>query len=689
MKMKKTILLLTIMTLILSNLACEWSLATVTPSSHSTIDISSPTATSDFHPTPSATLVPEKAVNQSPEKSNEPVYISGTIQYSSPFFLNFAGEPFVLLEDQAGFVKRNTEFEFQLKSQIIGPVEFIEKGELKYYLSLPSEPQGTFVDLDHDLIKNQGVQIFAVAFWSNTWGDPFLEERDGLGWSSAYASTITDPENGYEIIGGTLVVWAPDDNQVFSSGFGNDGLLFTEDDPTSNIPAGYSFVDLNGEHFRIFKKDKMTIDLVEGDSSIKDFSNLSYGEAFRSLILRISKEYPFTQEKGIDWEELSRKYLPQATRSKNDNEYYLVIQDFVRNFPDGHVNLSTDYSVFFESYGYGVGLLLAELSDGKIIASQVFPDLPAEKAGIKPGAEIITWDGKPVSEAIEEVIPGFGPSSSTHTKRIEQVDFLTRVGPNNKISMSFINPGDSEIQETIILSRSETESLLNLLSSYNLDPLRTPIEGNILNDSGLGYIKVNTFNDDYQFMARLWEHYIDNSQESGIPGLIIDLRNNSGGSLGLAMDFAGFFFDEEIKFYRKSYYSEKTGEFEYETPIMIQPAPEQYDGKIAVLIGPDCVSACEGFAYALSLGDRSILIGHYPTAGAFGEVGRGQYRLPGEISLQFPTGRPETMDGKLLIEGSGVSPDILVPVTIESALGEVDSVLETAIQELLEMIEDF
>ena len=40
--------------------------------------------------------------------SNEPVFISGTIPFTSPFFLNYASEPFVMLEDQAGFYKRRS-----------------------------------------------------------------------------------------------------------------------------------------------------------------------------------------------------------------------------------------------------------------------------------------------------------------------------------------------------------------------------------------------------------------------------------------------------------------------------------------------------------------------------------------------------------------------------------------------------
>ncbi len=118
----------------------------------------------------------------------------------------------------------------------------------------------------------------------------------------------------------------------------------------------------------------------------------------------------------------------------------------------------------------------------------------------------------------------------------------------------------------------------------------------------------------------------------------------------------------------------------------IEPAPLHFEGPVAVLVSPDCVSACESFAYALATAGRSIVVGHYPTAGAFGEVSRGQYSMPGDISIQFPTGKSLTLDGKLIIEGTGVIPQIIVPVTVESATGDQDAVLEAAIQALLDLI---
>ncbi len=178
-----------------------------------------------------------------------------------------------------------------------------------------------------------------------------------------------------------------------------------------------------------------------------------------------------------------------------------------------------------------------------------------------------------------------------------------------------------------------------------------------------------------------------NMIDNEVPGLIIDIRSNPGGSLGLAIDFASYFFDREISLYDNYYYSEKSGVFESTGyPTKIKPAPLYFKGPIAVLVSSDCVSACEGFAYALQYDGRSVVIGHYPTAGAFGEVGLGQYSLPGGFSMQFPTGRPLSPDGKVVIEGSGILPDISVPVTLESSLGQTDTVLEAAVQALLDKL---
>src|SRR5690606_26968431 len=125
-----------------------------------------------------------------------------------------------------------------------------------------------------------GVQVYAVAYWSNTWGDPFLEERDlyAAPWSTAYASTRAseNADTALEIIGGKYVVYAPDDQQGFPSGFGEDGLLFTEDDPAVSIPQGYTIVNMDTAPFTFSRERVAEVDLIEpSGAALVDFSNLS------------------------------------------------------------------------------------------------------------------------------------------------------------------------------------------------------------------------------------------------------------------------------------------------------------------------------------------------------------------------------------------------------------------------------
>lgn len=612
---------------------------------------------------------------------NEPVVITGTIPFTSPFFLDGNAEPFVLLEDQTGFITRDLHFEFPKNGQTIGAVELVSSNMLSFTLPLPSVPQAILNDVDQNGREDKGVMVFQIAYWSNTWGDIFLEKRDGTGWSGAYTSATVDPNREYEIDGGHLLIWAPDDQQGFPSGFGPDGLLFTADDPIQNVPAGYSMVDLNSEPFQVYKEANPVLELIEGGGAIKDFSAMRRLEAFDALYERVSVEYPFTAEKEVDWEALYTLYRPQVEAASNNSAFYQVLKAFTLAIPDAHIGISFDANDFYACCGGSLGLVLKELSDGRVIVTQVIPGTTGAREGILPGAEISQWNGLPITQAIDAVVSYLGPYSTPHHERLDQVQMLTRVEPGSQVTLTYRNP-DGAAKTVTLDAPDEYDSLFAHLYYFNTDPTALPIHAYTL-DNGLGYMQITTFSDDYNLMARTFERYVQNLIENNVPGLIIDIRQNGGGSGGLALAFAEYFINREIEVAQRLYYNGLLNEFTYgQFPTTLEPAPEHYNGKIVVLIGPECISACEGFAYYLSFSDRVTFIGHAPTAGAFGEVSRGQYKVPGDYSLQFPTGRPETMEGDILIEGSGVIPDIVVPVTYESAMGLVDAVLEAAIEAL-------
>jgi hypothetical protein len=97
-----------------------------------------------------------------------------------------------------------------------------------------------------------------------------------------------------------------------------------------------------------------------------------------------------------------------------------------------------------------------------------------------------------------------------------------------------------------------------------------------------------------------------------------------------------------------------------------------------VIVGPACASACEFFAYALTLGDQTTVVGHYPTAGLGGSVE--DFVMPEDVSVRFTIGRAVDPEGNIHIEGIGVVPDVVVPVTAQTVLNpDRDVLLEAAV----------
>ncbi|MGD8849279.1 MAG: S41 family peptidase, partial [Anaerolineales bacterium] len=199
-------------------------------------------------------------------------------------------------------------------------------------------------------------------------------------------------------------------------------------------------------------------------------------------------------------------------------------------------------------------------------------------------------------------------------------------------------------------------------------------------------VNVSSFSDNEVLTIQLWERMIQDLKEQGIPGLIIDMRFNVGGSGFLADQMAAYFFDEELATGNSSFYDDSIDDF-YMDPgderYMIPPREElQYNGEVAVLVGPDCFSACEFFSYAMTIQDRATIVGHYPTGGLGGSVE--DFLMPEDNSVRFTIGRAVNPEGEIHIEGKGIIPDIDVPVSEETLLAEViedrDTVLEAALE---------
>ena len=204
-------------------------------------------------------------------------------------------------------------------------------------------------------------------------GGPFSEGDDkSFGWPGYLASVKVDSENEDEVTGGKLVIWAPDGNQQFPSAFGEDGLLFTKDDPVKSVPAGWSVIDLDQNPFAVIRTETPDLTLYEPqDVAIKDYSSLTYTEAFQKMFDQVKKEYAFNGIAGKtpDWNAVYEKVLPMVAKAETDKDapaYYNALREFIVTFKDGHVGLDGGdiaSQVFSESVSGGYGLSIRELED--------------------------------------------------------------------------------------------------------------------------------------------------------------------------------------------------------------------------------------------------------------------------------------------------------------------------------------
>ena len=622
-----------------------------------------------------------------------PVRVTGSMEYSNDFVIEtYYVEQAVMMFDMTGFVLRDEEWEIPVESQILGYLDLDEENNTgTYTLQLPRVPLGTFNDVDQSGSVNNGVQIYAVGYESNLSGGPYAvgDDRES-GWPGYMASVKTDSENQDEVIGGKLLIWAADEGESFPSGFGDDGLLFTSDDPVQEVSSGYTMVDLDQSPFAFSRDEELVMDLYEPDDiSIKDYSDMSYTEAFNTMMDVIRKEYAFNgiQGKQPDYDALYDEIYPRIVAAETDHDadaFYLALQDFTLAFHDGHVSINGGDRFLMHIYRkiyFGYGLAVHELDSGKVIVTYITPDSPAANAGIALQDEILEINGVSVSQAIDNVVSVLGPYSTDFGERWDQVRFLFRAddaGEEIKIKYQEFN---GALKSVTLTSVEELDSFYANSPYLFYDPVALPVEFKIL-ESGVGYIRMNSNSDDLNLIMRLFERALKSFEENEITGVIIDMRENSGGAnLGMA----GFFTDQEIPMGQLEYYSEKTGQFEPEgNRGKITSNENQYRfDKMATLVGITCYSACELEAYGFSQVPGMEVIGTFPTAGVEAEVARGEFLLPEDITVRLPTGRFTLPDGSLFLEGQGVQPTIRVPVDSSTVFADdpVLSVAETYITE--------
>ena len=621
------------------------------------------------------------------------VRFTGVATYTNPFFTEGTVQPMVILEDQTGFVNRDRNYIFPIESQVLGQLTSdFRESPFTYSMVLPIEPAGGYSDVDNDGVEETGIQVFAPAYWDNVFGGPFLEERDvaGGGWSGNMVSTILSSEPGFEaeIIGGKLIVYAPDDQQSFPINFGEDGKLFTDDDQEMiDLPQGYTVVNLDTVPFTFDRSREQRLDLLEASGAQqRDYSDLGYADAFDAMVDDFIERYAFTDYKEVDWEELREEYKPifEEAEERGDNfAYRRALRDFINEVPDGHLNGGMLPEDFRAQLGGELGLGVVETTDGRILIDYVEVGGPGEAEGIQLAAEVISLNEEPILEAIDASKTILGPFSREQDFRLAQLRNVLRFPPDTEVTLTYINPDSDEEETATMIAVPGFTSFLEDYAYGDIDGFEMPVEYDIL-PNGMAYATITSFLDNRLLQIQLWERLMANMRDNGVDTLVLDMRVNGGGFGYIADYMASYLFDEAIIVGNTSEYDELTGEYVIRpenAEKLILPEPElRFLGEVVVLIGPGCASACEFFSYNMTLRPNTTIIGQYGTPGLGG--GRTEMLMPDGETVSITVSRQVDADGDIHVEGLGVNPDVFLPVSEESILYQGDFVLDQAIEYL-------
>lgn len=365
---------------------------------------------------------------------------------------------------------------------------------------------------------------------------------------------------------------------------------------------------------------------------------------------------------------LRKRYENQRHRieqAKSDDVFESFVNALTHEFdphtqyfsPQGSENFEINMSLSLEGIG---AVLQAENDQTKVV--RLVPAGPADKSGQLKPADLIIGVGQGPDGEIEDVVG----------MRLDDVVGKIR-GPKGTLVRLEIIPADAadrQKRKVISIERNkvklEEQAARKRVLELNRDgkPYR------------LGVIEVPTFyidfaalqsgDPDYKSTTRDVERLIQELRSENIDGLVMDLRNNGGGSLREANELIGLFIQRgpTVQIRDASGRVDILGDFD---PKVI------WDGPMAVIVNRLSASASEIFAGAIQDYNRGIIVGNR----TFGK-GTVQTLQPidhGQVKLTHAKFYRISGDST---QHRGVEPDILFP-----SLYAIEDIGESALDKAL------
>jgi len=420
-----------------------------------------------------------------------------------------------------------------------------------------------------------------------------------------------------------------------------------------------------------------------------DFSNISWSDAFRETCAYMEERYAFTDWRAVDWNSLYSTYAPgiaEAEKNGDKAEYYRALREFVYAIPDGHVlvRAAEDFGAKYADIGGGYGLAIARLDTGEVIVTYVANGSEAERTGIRFGDEVVSWDGRPIGDAINATPIIWTPikPSTAEGVLLHKQRYLTRAPVGGVATIGIVSQTDSLLH---MVNLTATDDGYDTLSRTSIFLGREANDGKAGSSADLETILTDeivtsrTLSGGVVYIAVYEEVYdayqpfttaVKDAIEDKAPGIVIDLRFNRGGDDNLASAFAGWFVDRPVFYEYGTFYDPGTGKPAVLWESWTQPRPNRYDGPVAILVSPYTISSGEGLPKVFAESGTGAIVSWYGTNGAFGIESIGP-TLPLGIVTAFPMGASLDENGRIQVDSNasligGVAPTVRVPLDRET-----------------------
>lgn len=385
--------------------------------------------------------------------------------------------------------------------------------------------------------------------------------------------------------------------------------------------------------------------------------------SFEIVWSTVRDRHPDPTLNGLNWQAVHDSTKPAIEQARSMPEVRRILGGMLAKLAASHYaiipgELYKEIDNPAKSVEEGSSGIVPLIIGNKAIVGSVAPDSPAAQAGLRPGMVLDAIDGAKIAPSLQLL----DDLKDQESHRIVEQSVTRKLdGPANQAVT--LNVIDEQGQpKHIALERTPPKG--SLVHFGNLPETRVYFESRTLADSA-GYIHFNEFLDPGSMMPKFGAAL---KTFANAPGIILDLRGNPGGIGIMAMGIAGFFIDRE---------GLKLGEMKMRDATLkfvIFPRPETYSGPLAVLIDEGSASTSEILAGGLQDLKRARIFG-VRSAGA--ALPSDIIRLPNGDGFQYAQALYTSVSGKVL-EGQGVTPDVLVQQTREALSSGHDLVIEAA-----------